>query len=215
MKWPFSRDDRDSLDARRRKMMVEQQVRARGIADKLVLDAMERVPRHEFVPGNLRELAYRDGPLPIGKDQTISQPYMVGVMSESLQLQPGMKVLEIGTGSGYQTAVLAEMELEVFTIEVIPELAAEAESLLGSYGNIHFRCGDGRLGWPEAAPFDGIIVTAAPKSVPEVFVDQLTAGGRLVIPVGEFTQELFVFQKQQDGSLDGGSRFGVRFVPLV
>ncbi len=215
MKLPFKRDKEDLPEGRERHMMVEQQLRPRGIRDELVLEAMRRVPRHEFVPANLRELAYTDGPLPIGSDQTISQPYMVAVMSEALQLKPGMKVLEIGTGSGYQTAVLAEMGLEVFTIEVIEELAERAQSFLKEYSNIHFRCGDGREGWIEAAPFDGIIVTAAPRSVPETYNEQLVTGGRLVIPLGRWSQELFVFKKAPDGSLQGGSRFGVRFVPLV
>ncbi|MEX0323031.1 MAG: protein-L-isoaspartate(D-aspartate) O-methyltransferase [Puniceicoccaceae bacterium] len=215
MKWPFSRDEDNPSDARKRHMMVEQQIRARGISDELVLDAMRRVPRHEFIPATFQDVAYTDGPLPIGNDQTISQPYMVAVMSEALQVEAGMKVLEIGTGSGYQTAVLAEMGLEVFTIEVIQKLADDAEELLSGYENIHFRCGDGRQGWPEAAPFDGIIVTAAPKSVPEVYVEQLAIGGHLVIPVGGFSQQLYVFEKATDGSLEGGSRFGVRFVPLV
>lgn len=196
-------------------MMVEQQLRARDIKDELVLDAMRRVPRHEFVPSNLVELAYRDGPLPIGNEQTISQPYMVGFMSQALSVKPGMRVLEIGTGSGYQTAVLAEMGLEVFTIEVIPELAERAKELLTHYSNIHFNCGDGRSGWPDEAPFDGIIVTAAAQSVPETYIEQLATGGRLVIPVGLHSQELYVFEKDPDGSLQGGSKFGVRFVPLV
>lgn len=196
-------------------MMVEQQLRARDIKDELVLDAMRRVPRHEFVPSNLVELAYRDGPLPIGNEQTISQPYMVGFMSQALSVKPGMRVLEIGTGSGYQTAVLAEMGLEVFTIEVIPELAERAKELLTHYSNIQFNCGDGRSGWPDEAPFDGIIVTAAAQSVPETYIEQLATGGRLVIPVGLHSQELYVFEKDPDGSLQGGSKFGVRFVPLV
>jgi protein-L-isoaspartate(D-aspartate) O-methyltransferase len=215
MKWPFRSEGKELPTAEIRARMVDQQLRRRGIRDTVVLQAMERVPRHEFIPSSLQELAYTDGPLPIGEGQTISQPYMVAFMSEALRLKPGMKVLEIGTGSGYQTAVLAEMGVEVFTIEVIPELMESAEKQLAEYDSIHFRCGDGRLGWPEEAPFDGIIVTAAPESVPSTYEEQLAVGGYLVIPIGVFSQDLYVYEKTEDGSLDGRSLFAVRFVPLV
>lgn len=197
--------------------MVEHQIRRRGIEDKHVLAAMERVPRHAFVPAAMRELAYTDGPLPIGKGQTISQPYIVASMSEALALQPGMKVLEIGTGSGYQAAVLAEMGLEVYTIEYIHKLAMEAKDLLRGlgYDTIRFRCGDGRLGWPEKAPFDGIIVTAAADVVPMQLGEQLAVGGRLIIPVGTYSQDLWMYRKNEDGMLEGEVLYAVRFVPLV
>ena len=198
-------------------MMVEQQIKPRGIRDRNVLDAMKRVPRHEFVPGTVRELAYTDGPLPIGQGQTISQPFIVASMSEALAVRPGMKVLEIGTGSGYQAAVLAEMGLQVFTIEYIRDLAMEAKDRLRGLGyrDIHFRCGDGRGGWPEEAPFDGIIVTAAADELPPALGRQLGPGRRLVIPVGKYSQDLWVYLKQADGSLAGEMLYAVRFVPLV
>jgi protein-L-isoaspartate(D-aspartate) O-methyltransferase len=197
--------------------MVEYQLRRRGVADSRVLAAMERVPRHAFIPERMHDMAYSDGPLPIGHGQTISQPYIVAVMSEALGLKPGMKVLEVGTGSGYQAAVLAQMGLDVYTVEYLPELAALAERLLRQlgYGNIHFRTGDGRDGWPERAPFDGILVTAAPESLPESLGEQLAPGGRLVIPIGRWEQHLYVYRKNADGSLDKDVVFAVRFVPLV
>ncbi|NDV63463.1 protein-L-isoaspartate(D-aspartate) O-methyltransferase [Puniceicoccales bacterium CK1056] len=200
-----------------RDQMIEQQLRPRGIEDEAVLEAMARVPRQLFVPVELRAMAYADGPLPIGEDQTISQPYIVAVMSEALQLKPGQRVLEIGTGCGYQTAVLAEMGLKVYTIEVLPGLADEAKSRLRSigYGDVEFRTGNGRHGWLEEAPFDGIIVTAAPVAVPNVFLDQLAPEGRLVIPVGRWSQELRVYRKDRDGCIERQSLFPVRFVPLV
>lgn len=200
-----------------RKDMVEHQLRSRGIADAAVLSAMGRVPRELFVPVELRSMAYADGPLPIGGGQTISQPLIVASMSEALGLRPGMKVLEIGTGSGYQAAVLAEMGLQVYTIEYLPSLAGSARQRLHGlgYGEIQFRCGDGNAGWVEAAPFDGIIVTAAPPGLPEALGRQLSPGGKLVIPIGEFEQWLWVYRKNTDGSLSGEKRYGVRFVPLV
>ncbi|HSH09772.1 MAG TPA: protein-L-isoaspartate(D-aspartate) O-methyltransferase [Oceanipulchritudo sp.] len=217
MKWKFHGDDEAGLMAAQRQRMVENQLRARGIADETVLSAMNRVPRHEFLPDSLQDIAYADGPLPIGKGQTISQPYVVAAMSEALDVQPGMRVLEIGTGSGYQAAILAEMGLQVYTVEFIPELAQEAQSLLNAMGytSIHFRCGDGNYGWEEEAPFDGIIVTAAPPEVPPAFAEQLSPGCNLVIPVGRYEQDLRVYHKNEDGSLSSWSLFGVRFVPLV
>ncbi|MFH1335665.1 MAG: protein-L-isoaspartate(D-aspartate) O-methyltransferase, partial [Candidatus Zixiibacteriota bacterium] len=169
-----------------RERMVEKQIEARGVKDKLVLAAMRKVPRHLFVPENWREQAYTDGPLPIGESQTISQPYIVGLMTELLNLKGGEKILEIGTGSGYQAAVLAEITKEVYTIEIICPLAQRAESTLKEleYNNITVRCADGYQGWKEHAPFDGVIVTAAPDHIPQPLVDQLKVGGRLVIPVG-------------------------------
>ncbi|MEX0331786.1 MAG: protein-L-isoaspartate(D-aspartate) O-methyltransferase [Puniceicoccaceae bacterium] len=217
MKWPFQSSGNGETDLELRQRMVEHQIRRRGIRDKHVLAAMARVPRHAFVPASMHELSYTDGPLPIGKGQTISQPYIVASMSEALHLQPGMKVLEVGTGSGYQAAVLAEMGLEVYTIEYIHDLAMAAKELLRGLGYpaIHFRCGDGRLGWPEKAPFDGIIVTAAADEVPTQLGQQLAAGGRLVIPVGTYSQDLWVYQKNDDGTLEGKNLYAVRFVPLV
>lgn len=217
MKWPFQSGEEGGGEAERRFRMVEQQIRRRGIRDQYVLGAMERVPRHAFVPKSMRELSYTDGPLPIGNGQTISQPFIVASMSEALGVRPGMKVLEIGTGSGYQAAVLAEMGLEVFTIEYIHSLAMEAKERLRGlgYDTIRFRCCDGRQGWPEKAPFDGIIVTAAADDVPEQLGEQLVEGGRLVIPVGTWSQDLWVYRKSKDGTLDGEQLYAVRFVPLV
>jgi protein-L-isoaspartate(D-aspartate) O-methyltransferase len=217
MKVPCQRDGDSGRKDVLRHNMVEQQIRRRGVSDKQVLKAMARVPRHAFVPSGMADMAYADGPLPIGKGQTISQPYIVASMSEALGLDPGAKVLEIGTGSGYQAAVLAEMGLEVYTVEYIHELAMAAKERLRSmgYDTIRFRCGDGNRGWPEKAPFDGIIVTAAPAAVPEAMGQQLAPGGRLVIPVGRFSQELWVYQKSDDGKLSGEFLYGVRFVPLV
>jgi protein-L-isoaspartate(D-aspartate) O-methyltransferase len=197
--------------------MVEHQIRARGVSAPAVLQAMERVPRQAFVPESMQELAYADGPLPIGEGQTISQPYVVAAMSEALEVKAGDRVLEIGTGSGYQAAILAEMGLEVYTIEYIHELAVAAKERLRSmgYAGIRFRCGDGNQGWPEKAPFDGIIVTAAPAALPQALGRQLGRGGHLVIPVGRFSQDLRVYRKTDDGELKGKRLFGVRFVPMV
>ena len=167
--------------------MVERQLRQRGVASERVLEAMRRVPRHRFVPEAVRSDSYQDHPLPIGFGQTISQPYIVGFMSDALRLEPSHRVLEIGTGSGYQAAILGELVREVYTIEIIPELAARARSVLAELGyrNIHVRAGNGYLGWPEAAPFDRVIVTAAPDEVPPALVAQLRPGGLMAIPVGD------------------------------
>jgi protein-L-isoaspartate(D-aspartate) O-methyltransferase len=202
--------------AARRERMVETQVRARDIGDMRVLDAMRRVPRHRFVPPDERALAYGDHPVGIGHSQTISQPYIVGYMTEALRLGPEARVLEIGTGSAYQTAVLAEIAGDVYSIEVVEALADRAAAVLRELGytNVHLRCGDGYAGWPEAAPFDGIIVTAAPDHVPQPLVDQLRIGARLVVPVGCGDQELLVLTRTEDG-LREEQRIGVRFVPLV
>lgn len=199
-----------------RENMVVYQIEGRGVRNARVLAAMRKVPRHLFVPESERSEAYTDHPLPIGHEQTISQPYIVAIMSELLNLDPGAKVLEIGTGSGYQAAVLAELAANVYTIEIIPELARQAERTLREMGyrNIEVRCGDGFEGWPEQAPFDAIIVTAAPKDIPEKLVDQLRIGGRLVIPVGSISQELLRCTKTPKG-LTTENIIPVRFVPMV
>lgn len=196
--------------------MVRDQLQGRDIKDPRVLTAMAKVPRHRFVPSELADFAYDDNPLPIILGQTISQPYIVGYMTEALQLRGDERVLEIGTGSGYQAAVLAELVHEVYTIEILPELANQAQSTLGSMGykNIHVRCADGYMGWPEASPFDRIIVTAAPDHVPQPLVDQLKPGGRMILPVGRQEQELVLIEKNDRG-YSRRSTMLVRFVPLT
>lgn len=205
----------DELSVRRARM-VETQIEARGIADPMVLDAMRRVERHRFVSDDERDRAYADHPLDIGFGQTISQPYIVGYMTAALALVHDARVLEIGTGSAYQTAVLAEIAREVFSLEVVPAHAARATRLLDALGylNVHIREGDGYGGWPEAAPFDAIIVTAAPDHIPPPLIDQLRIGGRLVVPVGVEAQELLVLTRTHEG-LHEHERLAVRFVPLV
>ncbi len=204
--------------ARRRHEMVERTMRARDITDEKVLAVMEKVPRHEFVLPEYLDEAYADHPLPIGFGQTISQPYIVALMTQLLQLQPGDKVLEIGTGSGYQAAVLAELVDQVYTIEIIPELARSAEERLRrlGYNDVHVRQGDGYYGWPEEAPFDAIIVTAAPDHMPQPLVQQLKDGGRLVVPIGPpgGYQTLWQIIKRGD-QLEANNIAGVLFVPLV
>ncbi len=199
-----------------REVMVEKQIEARGVKDKLVLAAMRKVPRHLFVPRSWRNQAYTDGPLPIGEGQTISQPYIVALMTELLNMKEGEKILEIGTGSGYQAAILAEIAKEVYTIEIICPLAQRAESTLKElgYDNVTVRCADGYQGWKEHAPFDGVIVTAAPDHIPQPLVDQLKAGGRLVIPVGDVFQELMVVTKTESGTKKMNV-IPVRFVPMT
>ncbi len=203
------------MDAQR---MVETQIRLRGIGDPAVLRAMATVPRHRFVPAEHRAAAYGDHPLPIGHGQTISQPYIVALMTQMLRLCPGDRVLEIGTGCGYQTAVLAEIVEEVYSVEIIPELAAEAARRLAElgYGRVHLRQGDGHEGWPEHAPYQGIIVTAAAPEVPPALVEQLADGGRLVIPVGVYLggQDLWLIEKH-GAQLQRTNYGGVLFVPLV
>jgi protein-L-isoaspartate(D-aspartate) O-methyltransferase len=205
----------DEMRARRERM-VETQIRARGIENPLVLDAMRRVERHRFVAERERDLAYGDHPVDIGFGQTISQPYIVGYMTAALAVERGDRVLEVGTGSAYQTAILAEIADEVYSIEVVPAHAERATHLLAELGytNVHVRVGDGYDGWAEAAPFDGIIVTAAPDHIPPPLVDQLKVGGRLVLPVGVGDQELLVLTRTADG-LREEERMAVRFVPLV
>lgn len=202
---------------RMRNAMVTDQLVKRGITDPRVLQAMREVPRHEFVPEAERYRAYADGPLYIGHGQTISQPMIVAMMSELLRVSPGDKILEIGTGSGYQTAVLAAMGAHVWSIEVVPEHAEQAERVLlaQGFGDVHVRHGDGYHGWPEEAPFDGIILTAAPPGLPEELVRQLAPGGRLVAPVGEMFQKLYLVEKSADGEISAREISDVRFVPMV
>jgi protein-L-isoaspartate(D-aspartate) O-methyltransferase len=197
--------------------MVREQIEARGVRDPAVLEAMRRVPRHAFVPRRWSWAAYGDRALPIGHEQTISQPYVVAVMTELAGLGPQSKVLEVGTGSGYQAAVLAEVAGEVYSIEIVAALAERAAATLRELGyqRIHLRTGDGWAGWPEAAPFDAIVVTAAPPAVPPALLAQLVVGGRLVIPVGpDDDQELQVHERGPDG-VRVKAVFPVRFVPLV
>lgn len=201
---------------RLRERMVERQLAARDIRDTAVLRVMRQVPRHRFVPSGPPEMAYVDSPLRIGYGQTISQPYIVAFMAQAAGLDAGDRVLEIGTGSGYGAAALAGLAAEVYTIEIVPELAEWARSVLGDlgYGNVHVRTGNGWLGWPEEAPFDAVVVTAAPDQVPPALADQLAEGGTLVIPVGEVWQELLVLEKV-GGRLEEVESLPVRFVPMV
>ena len=196
--------------------MVETQIVARDIRSPRVLDAMRSVPRHEFVPELWRAGAYEDTPLPIGHDQTISQPYIVAYMSEALELDGSHRVLEIGTGSGYQAAILGELAKEVFTIEIVEPLAARARDTLArlGYKNVHVRAGNGYLGWPEEAPFDRVMVTAAPDQVPPALVEQLKVGGLMAIPVGTGVQELRILRRTADG-LETLRTLPVRFVPMT
>jgi protein-L-isoaspartate(D-aspartate) O-methyltransferase len=200
----------------RRRRMVAEQLRARGVSDERVCAAMEKVPRHLFVPEDARAEAYSDWAVRLAEGQTVSQPYVVGYMTAALALRPGARVLEIGTGSGYQAAVLAEIAGEVFTIEVRPRLAEAARRLLAAlgYGGIRLRTGNGAGGWDEAAPFDGIVVAAAAEVVPPRLVAQLAVGGRLVIPIGTEEQRLHTIERLADGIRDV-PEFPVRFVPFV
>ena len=199
--------------------MVEDQIQKRGVRDRSVLSAMARVEREKFVPEQFRDMAYSDGPLPIGYKQTISQPYIVAYMTEKLQVDSNHKVLEIGTGSGYQAAILGELSDKVFTIEIIPELGKSSIDILEklNYNNIFVRIGDGYKGWPEEAPFDRIIVTAAPGKIPEKLVEQLANGGQMIIPVGEsvFSQYLWIIKKDNKGNIGKEKILPVRFVPMV
>jgi protein-L-isoaspartate(D-aspartate) O-methyltransferase len=202
----------------RREAMIEQQIRQRGVADPRVLEAMRKVPRERFVPAELATRAYDDGPLPIGQGQTISQPYIVGYMTETLGVSPNHKVLEIGTGSGYQAAVLGELARQVFTIEIVPELAQRAAATLKMLGyvNVTVRAGDGYAGWPDQAPFDRILVTAAPERIPQPLIDQLALGGRLVAPVGGQgeTQWITIVEKTAKGIAEKRT-IPVQFVPFT
>lgn len=199
-----------------RDAMVRQQVETRGIRDPSVLAAIRSVPRHLFVPEEAREHAYDDSPQVIGSGQTISQPYIVALMTELLEIKPGDRVLEIGTGSGYQAAVLSAMGIEVYSMEIRSDLCRQARETLGNLGyvNVHVRCGDGYGGWPEVAPFDGIVVTAAPEKIPEPLIEQLRDGAHMVIPVGSFYQELKVITKEGEGTSER-SVIPVRFVPMT
>jgi protein-L-isoaspartate(D-aspartate) O-methyltransferase len=196
--------------------MVETQIRARGVRDPRVLRAMRSVPRHEFVPASVRPYAYADEPQPIGQQQTISQPFIVAYMTEAAEIERGDRVLEIGTGSGYQAAVLAELAREVYTMEIIPELAEQARATLErlGYRNVRVRTGNGYLGWPEHAPYDAILVTAAPEEVPQPLVDQLAVGGRMVVPVGAEQQAMMIIERTARGVVERRT-IPVRFVPMT
>ncbi|MGI9166490.1 MAG: protein-L-isoaspartate(D-aspartate) O-methyltransferase [Pyrinomonadaceae bacterium] len=204
----------DQLTAQRRELV--EQLKSQGITSKIVLDALLKVPRHRFVPLSYRHLAYENRPLPIAHDQTISQPFIVGYMTEAAELTPGEKVLEIGTGSGYQAAVLAELSKVVYTIEIIPPLAESARTLLSELGyrNVEVKAGNGYEGWAEHAPFDAIVVTAAPEQVPKALVDQLAVKGKMVIPVGSAFQEMVIITKSETGVIERRT-IPVRFVPMT
>lgn len=199
-----------------REKMVESQIKARGVKDPRVLSALLKVERHRFVPREYQSSAYSDQPLPIGEGQTISQPYIVALMTELLELKGGERVLEVGTGSGYQAAILAELAKEVYTIEIVESLASSSKNLfleLG-YRNISVKAGDGYLGWPEVSPFDAIIVTCAPDHIPKPLLEQLKEGGRLVVPVGTHTQELKKIIKRS-GKIETSNIIPVIFVPMT
>ncbi len=202
-----------------RERMARRDVEQRGVRDRRVLEAMRKTPRHLFVPEALRTMAYADQPLPIGYGQTISQPYIVAFMTELLEPKPDHKALEIGTGSGYQAAVLSHLVNHLCTIEIVPELARSSAQLLKELGykNVTVRHGDGYKGWPEQAPFDRILLTAAPPEIPQALLEQLKPGGKLVAPVGAsvFEQELVVIDKDKNGKLHRRSSLPVRFVPMV
>jgi protein-L-isoaspartate(D-aspartate) O-methyltransferase len=201
----------------RRDRMVREQLAARDITDQEVLAAMSEVRRHLFVPERWRDRAYADTPLPIGHDQTISQPYIVALMTQLGRASSAEKALDVGTGSGYQAAVLSRLVDDVYSIEIICDLAEEARERLQrlGYDNVTVRCGDGYAGWPDQAPFDVIIVAAAPNEVPDPLIEQLAPGGRLVIPVGDVHQELVVIEKDEDGTIERHAYGGVRFVPMT
>lgn len=210
--------DRDPFRAPR-ELMVRNDLEARGVRDAAVLDAMRNVPRHLFVAESLQSQAYSDRPLPIGEGQTISQPFVVALMSSLAQVEPGSRVLEIGTGSGYQAAVLAELGGEVWSIELLPTIGALAASNLdgAGYGGINLRVGDGYQGWPEEAPFDRIVVTAAPSTIPPALIEQLAPGGRLIAPVGDDprSQRLLVATRNAEGEVETTDHGAVAFVPMV
>ena len=208
-------------ESRLRQQMVERQIRSRGVTSARVLAAMEQVPRHLFVPAAERGQAYEDHPLPIGGGQTISQPYIVALMTALLglpaQASAQSRVLEIGTGSGYQAAVLSRVAAQVYSVEIVADLGARARDTLArlGYENVQVRIGDGYRGWPEAAPFDGILLTAAPHAVPPPLIAQLKPGGRMVLPIGGFDQDLIVLTKQPDGTVKEEKVLPVRFVPMT
>ena len=206
----------DSFEKKRDRMVLEQ-IELRGVNDRAVLKAMRKVPRHKFVPDIYVEYAYNDYPLPIGEEQTISQPYIVAYMTAALKLEPSDKVLEIGTGSGYQAAVLAEICDSVYTIEIFESLGNKALRLLNSlhYDNIKVKIGDGYKGWPEFSPFDVIIVTCSPSEIPQALIDQLEEGGRMIIPVGLKNNQNLVLLKKKNGKIKQHSVLPVRFVPMI
>lgn len=219
---PSAMDDQTPPDSDRvseRHRMVQEQIAVRGrdVRHPGVLDAMRTVPRHVFVPRDAAQRAYEDYPLPIGHGQTISQPYIVAFMTEQLDPQPTDRVLEVGTGSGYQAAVLSRLVAEVYTIEIVEPLAAQAAQDLQrlGYTNVFVRAGDGYAGWPEKAPFDAIIVTCAPDHVPQPLVEQLREGGRMIIPVGEFGDQNLVLIEKRDGQIARRTVLPVRFVPMT
>ena len=197
--------------------MVKNQLERRGIQDERVLRVMRETPRHLFVPDNLKDDAYKDGPLPIGEGQTISQPYIVALMTELLELNGNERILEIGTGSGYQAAILSPLVKEVYSIEIVKSLAENAAKKLKDmqYLNVTVKWGDGYEGWTAHAPYDAIIVTAAPDQVPQILIDQMKIGGRLVLPVGTYFQKLKVITKMKDGDIGEKNIISVRFVPMV
>ena len=199
------------------KKMVREQIIRRGISNNQVIDVMQNTPRHRFVPDGVADYAYQDNALPIGKGQTISQPYIVAFMTETLDVDSTYKVLEIGTGSGYQAAVLSPLVKHVYTIEIVKMLAERADSTLKalSYNNVTVRWGDGYKGWPEEAPFDRIIGTAAPPEIPKALIDQLKPGGKMVLPVGTNWQEIVVLTKSKSGKIQKKNVLPVRFVPMV
>lgn len=201
--------------AEQRRKLVEL-LKSQGLTKTTVLDAMLKVPRHKFVPASHRSLSYQNRPLPIGHEQTISQPFIVGYMTEAAEIASGERVLEIGTGSGYQAAVLAELAKEVYTIEIIPPLAENARNLLREMGykNVQVKTGNGYLGWPEHAPFDAILVTAAPDEVPQALVDQLGVGGKMVVPVGSGFQQMVIITRNESGVVERRT-IPVAFVPMV
>jgi protein-L-isoaspartate(D-aspartate) O-methyltransferase len=209
-----NRSEDEFKDQRRR--MVERQIRARGIKNEAVLEAMMKVPRHRFVTAEYMASAYEDHPLPIGQGQTISQPYIVAYMTEAAEISDNEKVLEIGTGSGYQAAILGELAKEVYSIEIIPELAERARRTLSELGykNVRVKTGNGYEGWAEYAPYDGIVVTAAPDEVPKALIDQLAINGKMVIPVGVGDQEMMIITKTAEGVIEKRT-IPVRFVPMT
>lgn len=206
----------DGKYVERRWDMVEKQIMSRGVQSSKVTGAMLKVPRHKFVPEDMKNLAYKDNPIPIGEGQTISQPYIVALMTDLLNLEGKEKVLEVGTGSGYQAAVLAEMGCDVYSVEILESLSEKAEKTLRSsgYEEIKLKIGDGHSGWQEHAPYDAIIVTAAPDRVPETLIEQLKVGGRMIIPVGNVDQELMLLKKTEEG-IDKRKITPVRFVPMT
>ncbi len=204
--------------AQQREQMVETQLKSRDVQSERVLEAMKKVPRHLFMPESVRQYAYIDSPVPIGQEQTISQPYIVGLMTQTVDPKPGDRALEVGTGSGYQAAVLGELVQEVYTIEIILDLAERASKTLSElgYDNVEVRQGDGYQGWPEKAPFDIILVTAAPEIIPQPLIDQLAEGGRLVVPVGPQGEiQTLTLVTKEKGEVQRTHLTGVRFVPMT